>query len=55
MFRLRKVSLNLEVSLLYHLDPEAAPEVYKTVGAIYEEIILVPPVSFGYPDCHLKL
>ena len=36
------LSLSLEVSLLYHLDPEAAPEVYKTVGAIYEEIILVP-------------
>lgn len=36
------LSLGLEVSLLYHLDPEKAPEVYKTVGPIYEEVILVP-------------
>jgi regulator of protease activity HflC (stomatin/prohibitin superfamily) len=36
------LSLNLEVSLLYHLDPDNAAQVYKTVGAVYEEILIVP-------------
>jgi regulator of protease activity HflC (stomatin/prohibitin superfamily) len=36
------LSLNLEVSLLFHLDPEKAGEVYKTVGVDYVDIIIVP-------------
>ena len=36
------LSLSLEVSLLYHLDPEKAADVYKTVGPVYSEILLVP-------------
>ncbi|MBN1602748.1 MAG: prohibitin family protein [Chitinispirillaceae bacterium] len=36
------LSLNLEVSLLFHLNPEKAGEVYKTVGVDYADIIIVP-------------
>lgn len=36
------LSLSLEVSLLYHLDPDKAAEVYKTVGAVYEEVLIYP-------------
>ncbi len=34
--------VNLEFSVLYHLDPNKANEIYKTVGPNYEEIILIP-------------
>lgn len=34
--------VNLEVSVLFHLDPEKANEVYKTIGTNYEDIILRP-------------
>lgn len=34
--------VQLEISLLFSLDPEKAAMVYKTVGESYEEIILVP-------------
>ena len=36
------LTVQLEISVLYHLDPAKAPEVYRTVGPNYEEIILVP-------------
>ena len=36
------LTVQLEVCVLFHLDPEKAPEVYRTVGPNYEEIILVP-------------
>lgn len=34
--------VSLEVSVLFHLDPEKANEVYKTIGTNYDEIILRP-------------
>lgn len=34
--------VGLEVSVLYHLSPEMASEVYKTVGQQYDQIILIP-------------
>lgn len=34
--------IGLNVSVLYHLNPEKAPEIYKTVGENYRDIILVP-------------
>jgi regulator of protease activity HflC (stomatin/prohibitin superfamily) len=36
------LNVQLEVSLLYALDPEKASLIYKTVGENYPEIILVP-------------
>jgi prohibitin 1 len=36
------LSMKLDVSLLYHLDPEKAPDVYERVGVNYEEILIVP-------------
>jgi prohibitin 1 len=36
------LDINLEISVLYHLDPDQAAEVYKTVGYNYQEIILIP-------------
>jgi regulator of protease activity HflC (stomatin/prohibitin superfamily) len=36
------LTVQLEVSVLYHLDPEKAADVYKTVGPLYEEVILQP-------------
>ncbi len=43
MFLRRKgLGVQLEISLLFKLDPEKANDIYKTVGANYEEIILIP-------------
>jgi regulator of protease activity HflC (stomatin/prohibitin superfamily) len=36
------LTVQLEVSILYHLDPEKASEVYRTVGSSYSEVILQP-------------
>lgn len=36
------LTLQLEVSVLFHLDPEKAAEVYKTIGENYVAIILEP-------------
>jgi prohibitin 1 len=36
------LSVQLEVSVLYHLNPEKAADVYKTVGTSYESVILEP-------------
>lgn len=36
------LTVQLEVSVLYHLNPEKAADVYKTVGEDYESIILEP-------------
>ena len=36
------LTVQLEVSILYHLNPEKAAEVYKTVGENYESVILEP-------------
>jgi regulator of protease activity HflC (stomatin/prohibitin superfamily) len=34
--------INLDVSLLYRLDPEKAADIYKTVGTGYKEIVVEP-------------
>ena len=36
------LTIQLEISLLYRLDPQRAAEVYRTVGPRYEEVILTP-------------
>ncbi|KAB2923356.1 MAG: prohibitin family protein [Bacteroidetes bacterium] len=36
------LTVQLEVSVLYHLNPEKAADVYKTVGEEYESVILEP-------------
>ncbi len=36
------LSVGLEISLLYKLDPEMADDVYRTIGADYLNIILIP-------------
>jgi prohibitin 1 len=36
------LSVQLEVSLIYHLDPEKAGEVYRTVGPDFEHVLLEP-------------
>jgi regulator of protease activity HflC (stomatin/prohibitin superfamily) len=36
------LTVGLEISGLFHLNPERAPEVYKTIGPNYVEIILQP-------------
>jgi len=36
------LTVQLEVSILYHLNPEKAADVYKTVGEEYEGVILEP-------------
>lgn len=38
------LTVTLEVSILYHLNPDKAADVYKTVGENYEGIILEPQV-----------
>lgn len=36
------MTVNLDISVLYKLDPAKAVEVYKTVGTYYQEIVLTP-------------
>jgi prohibitin 1 len=36
------LAIILDVSVIYHLNPEKAPMVYKTVGENYKDIILIP-------------
>jgi len=36
------LSVQLEISLLYHLNPENTFDIYKSVGENYAEIILIP-------------
>jgi prohibitin 1 len=36
------LTVQLEVSVLFHLNPETAAEVYKTIGPNYQQIILEP-------------
>jgi len=36
------LTVQLEVSILYHLNPEKAADVYKTVGEQYESVIVEP-------------
>jgi prohibitin 1 len=36
------LTVSLEVSVLYHLDPDKAADVYKTVGSVYQEVLIVP-------------
>jgi len=36
------LTVQLEISLLFNLDPDNASKIYKTVGPNYEEIILIP-------------
>lgn len=36
------LTVDLEISALFHLDPEKAVDVYKTVGAEYADILFVP-------------
>jgi len=34
--------MGLEASLLYHLQPEQAAELFRTIGSNYEEVLLIP-------------
>jgi prohibitin 1 len=38
------LTVTLEMSVLYHLDPEKAADVYKTIGPNYLEVILEPQI-----------
>ncbi len=36
------LNVSLDASILYHVDPSKAPELYRTVGQNYREILLIP-------------
>lgn len=36
------LSINLDISVLYRLDPSQAVQIYKTVGTQYKDVVLVP-------------
>lgn len=36
------LTVGLEISVLFHLDPDKASQVYKTIGENYSQIILIP-------------
>lgn len=36
--------VHLDVSVLYHLDPAKAPDVYRTIGIYYETVVVAPNV-----------
>ncbi|MCX7835792.1 MAG: prohibitin family protein [bacterium] len=47
---LEGLTVNLEVSTIYHLDPEKAPEMYRTVGLQYVRILLEPNIRASVRD-----
>jgi len=38
------LTISMGIAMNYHLDPQKAPELYKTVGESYPNIIIKPPV-----------
>jgi len=36
------LTVKISISVLYHLDPEKAADVYKTVGEDYQDVLLIP-------------
>ena len=36
------LTINLDVSILYKLDPSKAVQIYKTVGPYYQEVVVIP-------------
>ena len=36
------LAMNIEISILYRLNPEMASNIYKTVGIDYKEVVIVP-------------
>jgi len=36
------LTINLDISILYKLDPAKAVEIYKTVGTAYKDIVIIP-------------
>jgi len=36
------LSMRIEISALYHLDPDRASDIYRTVGGDYKDILLIP-------------
>ena len=44
------LSVGLEVSLLYRLDPTKAPDIYRTVGKNYQEVIVEPQLRSSIRD-----
>ena len=42
--------VNLDVSLLFRLRPDVAPEVYKTVGRQFEQVIIEPQLRSAIRD-----
>lgn len=36
------LTMELEISVLYHLDPEKAPEIYRSIGPSFVEVLLQP-------------
>jgi prohibitin 1 len=38
------LSVNVGVSVLYHLDPEKAAQIYKTVGPNFVQVLLIPQI-----------
>lgn len=47
---LEGLTVTLEVSTIYHLDPEKAPEMYRTVGLQYVRILLEPNIRASVRD-----
>lgn len=38
------VTIQMDATVLYHIDPDKAPEIYKTIGADYADVILIPEI-----------
>jgi regulator of protease activity HflC (stomatin/prohibitin superfamily) len=36
------LTINLDISILYRLDPQKAVEIYRTVGPLYKDVVLTP-------------
>jgi len=36
------LNISLDISVLYRIDPKRGPEIYKTIGQNYKEVVLIP-------------
>jgi prohibitin 1 len=42
--------VTLDVSIIYHLEPEKAPSVYKTIGMSYQDVVIIPQLRSEIRD-----
>ncbi|MFN7991606.1 MAG: prohibitin family protein [Candidatus Micrarchaeia archaeon] len=48
------LTVDLDTSILYHIEPDAAPSIYKSIGLDYETVVVVPTFRSAIRDISSK-